>query len=71
MSIHKILLRIWHTCQTDVADNTEMLMAAMDADAADANPSLRQKIRARKVTDMLESADAAATQQHLGALRHG
>ena len=38
-----------------------MLMeSAMDADDADANPALRQRIRARKVADLLESDGAVA-----------
>ena len=58
--VHRLWLHIWATCQTDMADNAELLLGAMDADAADANPALLQKIRARKVADMLEAEDATA-----------
>ena len=62
--VHRLWLHIWHTCQTDLAENADLLLGAMDTDAADANPSLRQRIRARKVTDMLEAEDAAAAGLH-------
>ena len=60
--VHRLWPHVWRTCQTDAADIKELLMAAMDADAADANPALQQKIRVKKVSEMLEAEDAVASQ---------
>ena len=65
--IHKLLPSVWRTCQADTADDLNTLMAAaMDADNADANPAVRQKLRVQKVAELLEGETATvALLQHV------
>ena len=63
--IHRLLVSIWTTCQSESADvMAQLFAAAMDADAADANPALRQRLRARKVAELLESEHAVVSWLH-------
>ena len=63
LMIKGLLRHIWKQCQQESSDFiSELLEAqAMDEDCPEANPSVRQQIRMRKVMQLLAEPDALAT----------